>query len=149
VAPAPGAGTRWTGGGLSGQEQTIQERLKPPELEPVSEPEVETQDVEAEEAEEAEEDPSVVDLAAAGEAPQEPPVPPTTGRPLVLWAGDPRHGTALVLARFAASDLETAFGVASVWARRYDDLALGEAPRSNTSQPNVLAVWYRGRRQAL
>ena len=66
-----------------------------------------------------------------------------TGAPLVLWAGDPRAGTALVLARFSGSDLQMAYAVAAMWARRYDDLALGEAG-ADGAQPNVLALWRNG-----
>jgi hypothetical protein len=61
----------------------------------------------------------------------------------VLWAGDPREGTALVLARFAPGDLLAAVGLAMAWARRYDDLVLGENPGAGTP-PHVLARWQAG-----
>jgi hypothetical protein len=94
------------------------------------------------------------EMASAGDAaqpvaPPPPPAPPlkTTGRPLVLWDGDPREGTAMVIARFPAGDAAAAVGLASAWARRYGEIYLCEAPRPG-APPGVLAIWRRGERQA-
>jgi hypothetical protein len=66
----------------------------------------------------------------------------------VLWAGDPRERTALVLARFPARDLDAALAVAAAWAQRYDEVAVGENPAPGQAQPNVLVLWRGGLRQA-
>ena len=71
-----------------------------------------------------------------------------TGRPLVLWSGDPRDRGALVLARFPAAELDTALSISTLWSKRYDELALGEA--GGASGPlKVLLLWRRGVRQAV
>lgn len=66
----------------------------------------------------------------------------------MLWSGDPRTGGALVLARFPANQIEAALAIAASWARRYDEVALGEAGPAGTP-PNVLALWSRGDRLAV
>ena len=60
----------------------------------------------------------------------------------MVWDGDPRRGTVLVLARFGAQDYETARAVATAWAGRYPELTLGEA--SPGQPPRVLACWRGG-----
>ena len=82
---------------------------------------------------------------------------PSSGRPLRLWAGDPREMAALVLARFPASELAVALRVAAAWLPRYDELALGEvdepAPGARAPHPwrppTVLALWRKGERVPL
>ncbi|MGH2355204.1 MAG: hypothetical protein ACRDI2_20465 [Chloroflexota bacterium] len=74
-----------------------------------------------------------------------PALPATSGKPLVLWDGDPHEGTALVLGRFPASELRAAISVAEMWARRYDELVLAEAA-GRGDRPNVLLRWRRGER---
>jgi hypothetical protein len=84
-------------------------------------------------------------------APPAPPPPPpikTTGRPLVLWDGDPREGTAMVIARFPPTEAWPALNLATAWARRYNEVFLCEVPRPG-GPPGVLAVWRRGERQPL
>jgi hypothetical protein len=66
----------------------------------------------------------------------------------VLWDGNPRSGRALVLARFAATDLEPALRLAELWAQRYEHLVLGEAAPPG-GQPHVLAAWHKGERLPL
>jgi hypothetical protein len=75
-------------------------------------------------------------------APVQAPTPPP-GRPLVLWDGDPREQRVLVLARFSPAESGTAERVAELWARRYDDLALGE-PAAAGAAPTVVAIWRKG-----
>ena len=73
---------------------------------------------------------------------------PVTSRPLVLWSGDPRDRGAMVLARFPAADLEIALSIGTLWSKRYDELALGEA--ASASGPlQVLLVWRRGIRHTI
>ncbi len=81
----------------------------------------------------------------AGALPAPVPSLNTTGRPLVLWAGDPRQGMAMILARFAPDDLTAALDLAARWARRYDELSLGEAA-GTAEVPNVLVRWSDGKR---
>jgi len=68
-----------------------------------------------------------------------------TGRPLVLWDGDPHAGIALILGRFPAGQMEDATRVATLWAPRYDTLTIGEAAGSE-APPLVLAQWRNGQR---
>jgi len=68
-----------------------------------------------------------------------------SGRPLVLWDGDPSSGKALVLGRFPAGQVERALRTAAAYARRYDALVLGEAPVAG-AQSQVLAEWRNGQR---
>ncbi|HEV2121442.1 MAG TPA: helix-turn-helix domain-containing protein [Chloroflexota bacterium] len=72
-------------------------------------------------------------------------MPARSGRPLVLWDADPRHVTAMVLARFPAAEFDTALATASAWSRRYPTVALGEAPAAG-APANVLALWQNGNR---
>lgn len=74
-------------------------------------------------------------------------MPARSGRPLVLWDADPRHVTAMVLARFPAAEFDTALATASAWSRRYPTVALGEAPAAG-APANVLALWQNGNRVA-
>jgi hypothetical protein len=76
-------------------------------------------------------------------APVQAPAAPPPGRPLVLWDGDPREQRVLVLARFSPAESGTAERVAELWARRYDDLALGE-PAAGGAPPIVVATWRKG-----
>ncbi|CAA9226121.1 MAG: hypothetical protein AVDCRST_MAG77-962 [uncultured Chloroflexi bacterium] len=73
------------------------------------------------------------------------PALPESGRPVVIWDADPRDGTAIVLARFGAREIQTALDTAESWARRYPDLAVG-ALASAASEPYLIAVWRGGRR---
>jgi hypothetical protein len=66
----------------------------------------------------------------------------------VVWAGDPRQGTALLLARFPARNLAAVLELGAAWAQRYDEVAVGEAASPGQDRPNVLAIWRRGKRQA-
>jgi transposase-like protein len=97
---------------------------------------------------------AVQEAAPAPEPAPEPPAPPppppikTTGRPLVLWDGDPREGTAMVIARFPPTEAWPALNLATAWARRYNEVFLCEVPRPG-GPPGVLAVWRRGERQPL
>ncbi len=68
--------------------------------------------------------------------------------PLVLWDGDPREGTAMVIARFSPTEAWPALNLATAWARRYNEVFLCEVPRPG-GPPGVLAVWRRGERQPL
>jgi hypothetical protein len=72
-------------------------------------------------------------------------VPALSGRPLVLWDGDPRGQRALVLARFPAREAGTALRIGELWARRYGELALGEVLGPHEA-PRVVAIWRNGGR---
>lgn len=89
---------------------------------------------------------------APATTPSQPPASRPAGptRPLTLWAGDPRERGALVLARFAPAESETAFRLAGLWARRYEHLVLGEAPvpGAPAATVRILAEWRHGQRIA-
>jgi hypothetical protein len=90
--------------------------------------------------------PATASATARPSSPDQSRLPPTSGRPLLLWDADPRQGQALILARFPATDIESALATASAWSRRYRTLALGEAPTAGTP-PAVLILWQDGIRQ--
>ncbi len=98
-----------------------------------------------------------LDVSGATPAPAPPPSPQRSTsrpagitRPLTLWAGDPREHGALVLARFAPAESETALRLGGLWARRYDHLVLGEAPAPGAplSSVRIIAEWRHGQRAA-
>lgn len=95
--------------------------------------------------------PPATSRATPPPAPAPTPTPALTGRPLVLWDDDPRSGTPLVLARFAAGEIDQALAIAESWSRRYPTLALGELPPPGAARDGsataVLAVWRSGIRQ--
>ena len=52
----------------------------------------------------------------------------------------------MVLARFTASELDTALAVATVWARSYPEMTLGEVAGPD-GRPYILALWRNGEHQ--